>query len=169
MFRQDFAQLSLFAGLKENQVSQLTLFMVECNFQQNEIIFEQGQPADHLYILLSGEVVVNYKPYDGPPLTVARIEKGGVFGWSAALGRDVYTSGAVAMQESVAYRIRGENLAVLCEQHPDTGMVLLDRLASVIAERLRSTHTQVLGILSQGIDVDGNCLSQRIKNDRKYA
>lgn len=163
MLRQDFAQLSIFSELDEGQISQLSPYMVECHFQQDQVIFEQGQRADHLYILLSGEVVVNYKPYDGPPLTVARIEPGGVFGWSAALGRDVYTSGAVAGQNSVAYRLRGDNLPVICEEHPRTGKILLERLAGVIAERLRSTHTQVLGILSQGIDVDGNCLKRITK------
>lgn len=158
MFRQDFAQLSIFSGLNDNQIGQLSPYMVECHFKRDQVIFEQGQRADHLYILLSGEVIVTYKPYDGPPLTVARIEPGGVFGWSAALGRDIYTSGAVAVQDSLAYRMRGSNLAVLCDEHRETGMILLDRLAGVIAERLRGTHTQVLGILSQGIDVDGNCL-----------
>lgn len=163
MLRQDFAQLSIFSGLNENQISQLSPYMVECTFHKDQVIFEQGQRADHIYILLSGEVVVNYKPYDGPPLTVARIEPGGVFGWSAALGRDIYTSGAAAVQPSLAYRLRGDNLSVICDQHRETGMILLDRLAGVIAERLRSTHTQVLGILSQGIDVDGNCLRRITK------
>jgi CRP-like cAMP-binding protein len=163
MFRQDLAQMSIFSGLNEDQISQLSPYMVECNYHRDQVVFEQGQRADHIYILLTGEVVVNYKPYDGPPLTVARIEAGGVFGWSAALGRDIYTSGAVAVQDSLAYRIRGDNLPVICETHRETGLILLDRLAGVIAERLRSTHTQVLGILSQGLDVDGNCLRRITK------
>ena len=49
-------------------------------------VFEQGQLSDYLYILTSGKVIIRYKPYDGPPLTVATIGPGGVFGWSAALG-----------------------------------------------------------------------------------
>lgn len=167
MFRQDYTQLSIFSGLDGDQISQLSPYMVECKFQKDDVIFQQGKPADHIYILISGEVVINYKPYDGPPLTVARIEPGGVFGWSSALGRDIYTSGAVAAQDCTACRIRGNNLQVLCEQHPDTGMILLDRLASVIAERLHNTHTQVLGILSQGIDVDGNYVRRTNKNDRR--
>jgi len=152
MFRQDYTRFSIFAGLDGNQISQLTPFMVECQFNKQCVIFEQGQPAEHLYILLSGEVTICYKPYDGPPLNVARIEPGGVFGWSAALQRDLYTSGAVAVQESHAFRIRGSNLQALRIQYPETGGILIERLAGVIAERLRSTHTQVLGILTQSID-----------------
>ncbi len=152
MFRQDYAQFSIFAGLDGNQLSQLSHFINECQFPKDHVIFEQGQPADRLYILLAGEVEIHYKPYDGPPLLVARIVPGGVFGWSAALRRDVYTSGAITSQESSAYCIRGTNLQTMGAQYPETGKIFLERLASVIAERLRSTHTQVLEILTQRIE-----------------
>lgn len=167
MFRQDYAQLSIFAGLDENQISQLSPYMVECSFSRDLVIFEQGQPAEHLYILLSGEVVISYKPYDGPPLTVARIEPGGVFGWSAALGRDVYTSGAISTQESLAYRIRGSNFHAICKEYPETGQIFLERLASVIARRLHSTHTQVLSILTEGMGSKAGSSRRRIKDGRK--
>jgi CRP/FNR family transcriptional regulator, cyclic AMP receptor protein len=151
MFRQDYAQLSIFAGLDDRQLKQLSPFLIEVQFGQDEVVFEQGQPAQFLYILLSGEVVINYKPYDGPQLTVARIEPGGVFGWSAALGRDIYTSGALAALPSATCCIRGAHLSVIRERHPEMGNILLERLASVIAQRLASTHTHVLGILTKGV------------------
>lgn len=154
MFRQEYTHFPIFAGLDSSQISQLTPFLVECHFVKDCVIFEQGQPAEYLYILLSGEVVIHYKPYDGPPLNVARIEPGGVFGWSAALRRDLYTSGALAVKDSLAFRIQGSSLQALAAQDPETAEILLDRLAGVIAERLRGTHTQVLSILTQGIDPD---------------
>jgi CRP-like cAMP-binding protein len=156
MFRQNCARLPIFADLDDNQISQLSPFFVECELSKDAVIFEQEQAAKYLYILISGEVAVRYKPYDGPALTVARIEPGGVFGWSAALGRDVYTSAAVALQKSVAYRLRGAHLPLICTQYPNTGKILLEHLAGVIAERLRSTHAQVLDILSRGNDPENN-------------
>lgn len=165
MFRQQYAHLSIFEGLSGEQIAILSPLLEICNFSQDELIFQQGQDAAYLYILLSGEVIIRYKPYDGPPLTVSRINPGGVFGWSAALGREVYTSAAVAAGPCAAYRVNGQKLQQLCERHPDTGAVLLERLAGVITERLRTTHNQILTILSQGLDLDnGNC-SQR--NEKK--
>jgi CRP-like cAMP-binding protein len=154
MFRQGYAQLSIFAGLDGNQINQLSQFIEECQFPKDTVIFEQNTPADRLYILLLGGVEIRYKPYDGPPLVVARIDPGGVFGWSAALRRDAYTSGALTTQASQVYALRGTSLAGLCAKYPDTGGVFLERLASVIAERVRSTHTQVLKILTQRIETD---------------
>jgi CRP-like cAMP-binding protein len=154
MFRQEYARLPIFAGFNGDQIRELTLFLKECQFDKDCLIFRQGQPADFLYILLSGEVLIRFKPYDGPPLTVARIEPGGVFGWSAALRRDVYTSGAVTMQNSAAFRIQGTGLLEFRAQYPTTGALLLDRLAGGIAERLRSTHTHVLDLLTRGVETE---------------
>lgn len=158
MFRQDLATLSLFQGLTPQQLQLLEGLLEYCNFTSGQVIFQQGQQAERLFILLAGQVEVQYKPYDGDSLTVAVIEPGGVFGWSAALGRHSYTSAAIAITASDACTIRGSQLHHLCDQHPETGAVLLDRLAGVIAERLRNTHEQVLAILSQGVDPANECM-----------
>ena len=157
MYRQDLAQLSLFQGFDPGQLEQLIPMLKYQHFQPGETIFEQGKAAQHLYILLNGEVVVRYKPYDGPPLTVARIRSGGVFGWSAAMMRDSYSSGAQAAADSEVLQIAGFQLRKLCEKNPDTGSLLLNRLAGVIAERLQHTHTQIVNILTEGLDLDNNC------------
>lgn len=160
MFRQGYAQLSIFAGLDGDQINQLSQFIEECQYPKGHLIFEQNHPADHLFILLSGEVEIRYKPYDGPMLVVARIDPGGVFGWSAALRRDAYTSSAYTVQASEVYCLHGLSLAGLCARHPETGTIFLERLASVIAERVRSTHTQVLKILTQRIETDKRYLKK---------
>jgi CRP/FNR family cyclic AMP-dependent transcriptional regulator len=123
-------------------------------FKQGQVIFEQGHPAEYLYILLEGEVVVNFKPYDGPVLTLGRIMPCGVFGWSAILGRQDYTSVAVAAEDSTSIRIRGFELRSLCEKDPKTGIDVLEGLAGGIAERLNSTHAQIFTMLARSMDLE---------------
>jgi CRP-like cAMP-binding protein len=94
---------------------------------------------------------VQFKPDDGPPITVANIGRNGVVGWSAALGSRTYTSGARCSEYTQLLRVRGYDLRKLCEQHPETGVLILDRLAAVIAERLRNTHAQVVALLELGL------------------
>jgi CRP-like cAMP-binding protein len=98
-------------------------------------------------------VVVNYKPYDGPELTVGHIRSGGVFGWSAILGRQVYTSVALAIVDSTAIRIRGADLRDVCERKPQTGLAVLEKLAAGIAERLNSTRNQIFTMLVESMDL----------------
>jgi CRP-like cAMP-binding protein len=153
MFRQELAQVSLFKDVSSADLDTLApLFEAVC-LQPGQMIFEQGRMADFLFILLEGEVVINYKPYDGPQLTVAHITPGGVFGWSAVLGRQVYTSYAQAATAGTAIRVKGEALRSVCEKHPKTGVVILERLANVIAERLQSTHDQIYTMLTRSMDL----------------
>jgi hypothetical protein len=44
----------------------------------------------------------------------------------------------------------------LCRAHPQTGVVILERLAGVIAERLNSTHAKVIDMLQEGMQAAGN-------------
>jgi CRP-like cAMP-binding protein len=146
-----YTNLSLFQGLDEDQLSMLRSIFVPCDYYAGTMIFAQGDPAEQLYIVVSGEVIVNFKPDDGPPLTVARIRPSSVVGWSAALGSRTYTSAAVCTEYTQLLRVRGSDLRQLFEAYPEIGPIILDRLAALIAERLRNTHPQVVAMLEQGL------------------
>lgn len=151
MDAQSFPNLFLFRGLTPAQLKLLQPLFVPCEFMADIILFEQGDPADNLFAVVSGEVVVNFKPEDGPVIVVARVQPGSIVGWSAALGSRHYTSSAVCTAYTQLLRVRGDDLRRLCLQHPETGMAFLDRLATVIAERLNSTHDMVLSLLQLGL------------------
>jgi CRP/FNR family cyclic AMP-dependent transcriptional regulator len=140
-----------FEGLSKQDVELLTQKFSPAFFPCETVIFSQGDHADRLYILLSGHVSIRFKPHDGEVIPVTEISSGDVFGWSAALGRDVYTSCAVTTSDSETLSIRGKDLRDLCTTHPETGVLILERLAEVIAERLKSTHQKVVELLWQGV------------------
>lgn len=141
----------LFTGLSDTQLSALAELSEGAHLQTGQTIFAQDDPADRLYVLLSGRVAIRFKPHDGETLTVTEIGRGGVFGWSAALGRRSYTSSAVCLEAGDALGLRGADLRRLCEMQPETGVIILERLAEVIAQRLRSTHEQVVELLRLGM------------------
>jgi CRP-like cAMP-binding protein len=143
--------LPLFQGLAPDDIEPLIgLFRREA-FEKGAVIFAQGDPADRLYVLVAGEVAIRFKPPDGDELTVAVIKPGGVFGWSAVLGRSAFTSCALCTEQAQAISVEGDELRLLCETHPRTGVIILERLAGVIAQRLRNTHKHVIQLLRQGM------------------
>lgn len=146
-----FDQLLLFQDLSPAQREILRPLFTPYARLAGELIFEQGDPAEYLYVLVHGEVTVRFKPEDGPALIVARVRPEGVAGWSAALGSTHYTSGAVCATDCIMLRVSGDDLRALCEQHPDTGALVLERLAIVIAERLRNTYDHVITLLEYGL------------------
>jgi len=143
--------LTFFQGLTPAELGLLRYLFTPCDYFSSAQLFEQGDAAEYLYIVVTGEVIVRYKPDDGPPLVVTHVYPGGIVGWSAALGSKAYTSGAEAVCNTHLLRVRGTDLRNLCEQYPATGNVILDRLAGVIAERLRNTHPQVKAMLESAL------------------
>lgn len=141
----------LLEGLSQAQRALLEPLFIPCEFAAETTLFEQGDPAENIFAVISGEVMVIYKPDDGPAITVAHVQPGSVVGWSAAIGSRHYTSGAVCTTFTQLLRVRGDDLRKLCSHHPETGGVILDRLATVIAERLHSTHDLVMSLLRLGM------------------
>ena len=143
--------LPLFQDFTAEQLDLLRPILIYCQEPCDTILFEQGEPADYLYLVIEGEVHILYKPYDGPELTLARIGPNGVVGWSAALGSLSYSSSAVCATDCQMMCLRGRDLHNLCAEHPETGEIVLRRLADIISERLRNTHPQVLAMLEQSL------------------
>lgn len=147
-----YSQLAFFNGLNPADIQLLGPFFAPQTWVAGTVIFEQGDYAEYLYLVVRGEVVIRYKPEDGPLMTVTRCQPGGIFGWSAAMNNPRYTSGAVCALDSEVLRIRGTDLRALCEKYPELGKFILDRLAGVIAERMQSQQRQVTSMLASGMN-----------------
>jgi CRP-like cAMP-binding protein len=148
-----FDSLLLFADLTPEQRELLEPIFHMFHAPAGSVLFHQADPAEILFLCVDGEVQIRFKPEDGPEMLVTRIRSGGVVGWSAALGSPVYTSSAICVEDSWLVQLRGSDLRQLCEKHPDTGALVLERLAAAVAERLRSAHHHVMALLEQGVRV----------------
>ncbi len=147
-----YAELAFFTGLDTREIQLLEPFFAPQTWVAGTTVFEQGNYAEYVYLVVHGEVAIRYKPDDGSIMTVTRVQDGGIFGWSAAMNNPTYTSGAVCMLDSEILRIRGTDLRALCEKHPELGKVILNRLAGVVAERKQSQQQlQLKTMLANGM------------------
>ncbi len=147
MRSEELASFSLFAGLSQKQLDLLAPMFWRANFSEGERVFSQGDPANHIYVLESGEVALRFFPYDGGSLDIESIRPGGVFGWSAALGREVYTSAAICVTDVTLIATPGNDLRRLMREHKALGVLLLDRMSQVVAHRLNSFRSQLSRLL----------------------
>lgn len=146
-----FNCMAIFQNLSPTQKELLRPLFISIQEPMGTLLFEQGDPAQYLYLVVDGEVNIRYKPEDGPALIVARIRSGGVVGWSAALGNLVYTSAAICAADCHLLRVQSQDLRDLCEQYPDTGSMILERLAAAVAQRVSNAQSHVIALLEQGM------------------
>ena len=144
-------RVAIFRELDQEQFEQLSPLFEFFSCQQGTVIFRQGEMPDFLYLMIDGKVDTFFKPYDGVAITISHVGKGGLFGWSAVVGSDTYTSSAIAIEDVTALRVRGRELRQFCREHPKAGQDILERLADGVSFRWQDAHKQVQSILFQGI------------------
>jgi CRP-like cAMP-binding protein len=144
-------RVELFKELAEHQMDLLSPLFEPFSCEAGTVIFQQGAPAEFLYLVTRGTVDMSFKPYDGNPITISHVSKGSLFGWSAVLGSEKYTSSAIAIEHVESFRIRGSELHKLCLEHPEAGKEILEGLADGVSSRWKDAHKQVKSLLVQGI------------------
>jgi CRP-like cAMP-binding protein len=144
-------RVAIFKELNADQIKLLEPLFEKFSCSPGTVIFQQGEKARFLYLLIDGKVDMSFKPYDGIPITISHVGKGGLFGWSAVVGSDTYTSSAVAIEAVESFRVHGSDLRRFCREHPEAGREILERLADGVSLRWKDAHKQVQSILFQGM------------------
>lgn len=147
----ELIRFPLFQDLGSADLKIIAPFFHARAYPEGAIIIEQGEPAACLYLLTEGEAVIRYKPYDGDPINLNRIKAGGVFGWSAVLGSETYSSSVVCNTRCEVLVVCGKDLRELQENHPQTGHIILDRLARAVSSRWTDAQQQVKSMINKGV------------------
>ena len=149
----DLTSFSLFRDLSPADIAILTPTFTSVEFPAGVTLFSQGDTAEKLYLVVSGELTLNYKPYDAPVITLTRLRDGDVLGWSTVLGNSSYTASAVSTRSVILLYITGEQLREMIAEHPQTGKMVMDRLAAAASPRWKNAQAQVRSMLHKGMDM----------------
>ena len=149
MIADDLTSLPLFEGFTQRQLAALAPIFWRERLTAEQHVFAQGQPANNIYVLEGGSVVIRFFPYDGGSFDIETIQPGGVFGWSAALGRPHYTSAAICLTDAQVIAARGSDLRRVMWIDKELGAQLLDRMAQIVAHRLESFRTQLVKLMHE--------------------
>ncbi|MCI0519107.1 MAG: cyclic nucleotide-binding domain-containing protein [Chloroflexi bacterium] len=112
-------------------------------------IFNEGQHADYLYILVKGSVdlfftaEVKYRPELTKELHFGVIEPGKLFGISALVEPYVLTSSARTSRPSQVIKIEAAGLINLCQSEEKLAYGLIRQVAASSMERLNATRLQL--------------------------
>ena len=158
--------IPLFKGIDENILELLEPLFEPYSCAAETAIFEQGDPAHYLYLILDGTVEMVYKPYDGPPITINNHIEGSIIGWSAVIGNTTYTSGAVCKNDTHTIRMSKRDLHRLCAKEPEAGRIILNLLAESVSSRWHDAKSQIQVLLNETISAK-QCANSRKRRKKK--
>jgi CRP-like cAMP-binding protein len=95
------------------------------SFGRGATIFLQGEPAEHVYIVLEGWVKLFRISQNGAEAVVGVFTKGQSFGEAAAFQNDVYPVGAESVTDCRAMPVSAGLILGLMKQHPELCTAML--------------------------------------------
>jgi CRP/FNR family cyclic AMP-dependent transcriptional regulator len=137
-----------FSELTSLQLERLALISAIRSVQPGEELFREGDRADNVYIILSGEILLeNFIPSLGK-VGFLKAQPLDVVGWSSLtpVVRQ-RTATARICQAGHVLMIDGAALSRLCENDHDLGYIIMRRVANIVASQFLSTRLHLFDII----------------------
>jgi CRP/FNR family transcriptional regulator, cyclic AMP receptor protein len=136
---------SFLAGVKDESLKAIAMISEERSFPAGSTLFRENAAADHLYIIMEGEVDIRYAVGD-EYRTVDTLVAGELMVWSALVPPHEIHSVSVARNNTRVIAIDGPKLGDLCEQDPKLGFRLMREIAETVSHRLEGARIQLASI-----------------------
>jgi len=141
----ELLMLPLFSGIPEETLASIAGMLKEERFSAGQLVIKEGDPADFLYILRSGEMEVR-KTIDrksGKHKTLAILEEGDVFGEMGIFGEEVRAADVVTVKDSLLWRMDFKDFLSLLNTDPKIGVQLLKAMIAILVSRLKATNQEL--------------------------
>ncbi len=120
-------------------ISELTRLGPEASLEQGTVLWKEGDPGDHVILLLEGYVEVTHEAPEGEVVTLRTLEAGAVLGEIAALDGRPRSATVKACSPGRMVRVPAKAFRSLLHRRPD----LLEELFLTQVDRVRSLTRQV--------------------------
>jgi len=138
----------LFDTLEESQLNALLSNSSVKSYSQGETIFQQGEEAKQLYLLIQGEVDLTVKTQEEIALMTSKIEKeGAVFGTPSLMEPFRYNVTAKCLKPTKVLAIEAYHIRKKIEENPRMGVEIMRKLASIYFNRLNELRSGVSNLV----------------------
>ncbi len=140
--------VSLFSKLKDHELETVARYSGYRSFPQGESIFHEGNVAEELYIIRSGEVVISKRAGEDDEskvVDIARFVEGDYFGELGMLDSKPRNETATATRDTtlLIFPDRSVKFRDLIVEQPAVFAQILHKLLAIVAGRIRTTNNLV--------------------------
>ncbi len=135
----------LFEMLSQPELELLAELSRPRRYSAGEVVFEEGDLGDSLYVLMNGEVEVVHKGSKGELRALATLRPPEFFGEMSLIDKEFRSATVRAKSDSTMLHLTAENLATFRKNHKDGFAFLVINIARVLSTRLRETNARLGG------------------------
>ena len=109
--------------------------------QEKDVLFQEGEPARHFYVLLKGRVKLSLG--DSGPTVYMVQQPGEIIGWSGLIGRDTYSASGECVEPTNLLKFDRDIFLKILKKYPQNEALLFKRLAEMLGNRLLELYPTI--------------------------
>ena len=141
--------LPVFLELSPRALAILEAVVHVRNYNDNETIFEEGDPGSGMYMVRSGMVKIYVKRQDGAENELARLGPGDFLGETTLTAPAPRSASARTTETTELVGLFRADLLELAERHPVVSSSILLGLTKVVSERLQAASLEIRRLQNQ--------------------
>jgi CRP/FNR family cyclic AMP-dependent transcriptional regulator len=138
-----------FGGLSVASLDLLMSMLVERRFDVGATVVAEGEPGRSMFIVLSGELVVEKLGESGRAIWMSRLEAGDFFGEMTLIEMQNRSATVVAQSPTVLYELTARSLYTYYKTDVHAYVLVMQNINRELCRRLRRSDTRIAE-LSEG-------------------
>ncbi|MEW6041857.1 MAG: cyclic nucleotide-binding domain-containing protein [Elusimicrobiota bacterium] len=142
---ENLKKIPLFKDFAEDKVKEFSESFRRVSFKQNEVVFKEDSPGDSIFIIVSGEVVIEKKlDEEGKEFKqLAILMPGDFFGEMSVIGEQKRFAQARARTDLAGYELKRNEFFDFIKNSPESGILLWTEIIKTILRRLQHTSSEL--------------------------
>jgi len=132
-------QVPLFSGLSESELDEIIAITTKRSYPKNNVIINEGDDTDSLYLIISGKVKVVLSDEDGKEITISILEPNEYFGELALIDNEPRSARVVTTEQCQFCMISQTDFNRVLDNNPS----LVRNLLKGLSTRLREANKNI--------------------------
>jgi diguanylate cyclase (GGDEF)-like protein len=142
--------IEIFSGLKSEDLKFVYGRMRCLKCSKDEILFNEGDAGNELYVVSCGAVDISVKLPDGKDLVISTVRAGNFFGDMSIIERAPRSATCRAVEDSILYSLHADDFYALLSERPEICVSMLRRMLAIISGRLLNTGSFISQMVQFG-------------------
>ena len=138
------AKVPIFSGLKQSDLDQLAECSTRRWFKRGSVVVTEGDPADGLYVVVSGRIKVLLSDNEGKEVVLTVASRGACFGEIALLDEEPRSASVAALEKTELLIIYRDHFMDLLDNHPELARSLIRSLAYMVRRLTKNVENLAL-------------------------
>jgi len=131
--------IPLFSGLSSAELEEIVAITTKRSFPKNNVIINEGDETDSLYLIITGKVKVVLSDEDGKEITISILEPSDYFGELALIDDEPRSARVVTMEQCQFCVINQSDFNHVLDNNPG----LVRNLLKGLSKRLREANKNI--------------------------